>query len=378
MQTRSSDEFRALMRHTAKPCLSLLLPCDPSDTQPLIIQLHNYLREAERQLLAHGLDAAPIRDLLAPVAHFDPTPSGGHVQAQGLAIFLAPAFFRSYQLPYPVAELLVIANHFHLKPLLPLWHTNGRFYVLALSRDHVRLLHGDRAHVEELPLRNMPTSMAETLASDDFARERAFRQGSGVAARGATQETLRDRVKEETLRYCQQVNQGLHAYLRDERAPLVLAGVTSILAIYRQANTYPHLVSHALTGAPDHLSAITLHAQAWEIVQPIFLQAQQEAVARYQHLAASAPARVTSNIRKILPSALQGRIETLFVALDRQRWGTYDAASSAIELHDEQALNNIDLLDLAAVQTMLHGGAAYAVPVEQLPDTELAAAILRY
>lgn len=281
-------------------------------------------------------------------------------------------------MPYSVAALLVIADRFHLKPLLPLLHTNGRFYVLALSRKRVRLLRGDRDHTEELPLRGMPTSLAEAVASDDFERGRSFRQGSGATARGAIQETLRDRVKEETLRYCQQVNHGLQPYLHDERAPLLLAGVTSMLAIYRQANTYSYLVDDALIGAPDHLSAATLHAQAWEIVQPSFLRAQQDAAARYHQLAASTPARATANIRKILTSAFQGRIETIFVALDRHCWGQYDADSGAIELHNDQALNDTDLLDLAAVQTMLHGGTAYAVPAVQLPDAALAAAILRY
>ena len=40
---------------------------------------------------------------------------------------------RIHRLPLAFETLVVVANRFHVKPLLPLFMGNGRFYVLAFS-----------------------------------------------------------------------------------------------------------------------------------------------------------------------------------------------------------------------------------------------------
>jgi hypothetical protein len=51
---------------------------------------------------------------------------------------------RSYRLPLPFEQLVVISDDFHLKPPLPFFASDGRFYILALSQNQVRLLEGIR------------------------------------------------------------------------------------------------------------------------------------------------------------------------------------------------------------------------------------------
>jgi len=77
-------------------------------------------------------------------------------------------------------------------------------------------------------------------------------------------------------------------------------------------------------------------------------------------------------------AAHQGRVETLFVALDVERWGRFDAQSGAVMLHDQAAPDNEDLLGLAVIFTLRGRGAVYAVPSGEVPDGGPAAAILRY
>ena len=67
--------------------------------------------------------------------------------------------------------------------------------------------------------------------------------------------------------------------------PLLLAGVEYLLPIYKEANTYPHLIDTVIKGNPDLLSADELHKSAWEIIRPLFQAAQEEAFAHYQQLA---------------------------------------------------------------------------------------------
>ena len=71
-------------------------------------------------------------------------------QSDGLAIFLSSNRARRYRLPLNFAELVVVADHFHISPLLPLFTGDGQFYILALSQNEVRLLLGTRYSVSEV------------------------------------------------------------------------------------------------------------------------------------------------------------------------------------------------------------------------------------
>jgi hypothetical protein len=123
-------------------------------------------------------------------------------------------------------------------------------------------------------------------------------------------------------------------------------------------------------------SFLLLHARAWPMVQPIFTQAQHKAAAQYQQLLGAGSA--TADVKEALLAAHHGRVETLFVALGVQVWGAFDPASDTVEVHDQAQPGDLDLLDLAAAETSLKGGAVYAVEPTQVPDEGALAAIFRY
>ena len=50
-------------------------------------------------------------------------------------------------------------------------------------------------------------------------------------------------------------------------APLVLAGVDYLFPIYREANTYPHLLDKGITGSPEELTIKDLHRQSLSLVE---------------------------------------------------------------------------------------------------------------
>ncbi len=79
-----------------------------------------------------------------------------------------------------------------------------------------------------------------------------------------------------------------------------------------------------------------------------------------------------------MPGAYHGRVECLLVAVGRQQWGDYDPGADQVDLQAEAQPGSFDLLDLAATQTLLHGGAVYAVEPSEVPDAALLAAVFRY
>ncbi len=76
-----------------------------------------------------------------------------------------------------------------------------------------------------------------------------------------------------------------------------------------------------------------------------------------------------------------GRVESLFVAVGHQQWGTFDPDTHRAYLHPSAEPGDEDLLDLAVVQTLLHGGNVYMVNLEEMPDDPMhgpLAAVFRY
>ncbi len=103
---------------------------------------------------------------------------------------------------------------------------------------------------------------------------------------------------------------------------------------------------------------------------------QHEAAAQYRDYAATE--RASNDIREVMPAAYDGRIESLFVASDQEQWGTFDPVTRTMHVHRVAKFRDEDLLDLAATQTLLHGGSVYAVEREHMPDATLIAAVFRH
>lgn len=371
MSSISRSELRELMETRDGPCVSIYLPTHRAgpEIQQNPIRLKNLLVAAEERLLAAGLRRPEVERMLAPAQRLPAEGVFRQNPGDGLAIFIAPDFFRALPLPLAFEELVVVTERFHLTPLLPLLVDNGRFYVLALSQNDVRLLRCTRYTCQEVELRGVPRSIGEVIRSDKLQKN--LERWAGRARRGRMRTAIwygqgEKNMARDLLLYCQRIDRGVRQFLRSEQAPLVLAGVEPLLASYRQANTYPHLVGEQIEGSSDQLGAETLHERAWPVVQPLFARPQAEAAARFR--ARLGTGLASTDLKEILRAADAGRIESLFVATDRHAWGAFDPETREIALHPEPQPGDEDLLDRAAIQTLSLGGDVYAVDAEAVPD----------
>ena len=379
MNVLTRNNLKLLMAVHKEPCVSVFMPMHRSgpETQQDPIRLKNLIREAEERLIARGLRTPEAKELLEPAERLLRDGLFRQHQSDGLAMFLSLGVFHYYLLPFVFEELVIVTDRFHIKPLLPLLSGDGRYFVLALSQNKIRLLQSTHYSVSELDVADVPENLAETLRDDDSWKD--LHMHSALSGKGKLSAiTHGDEVdsKENIRRYFRRIDRGLHELLRNEQAPLVLAGVDYLHPIYKEVNSYPHLMDEGIAGNPERLSAGELHELTWTIVKPYFQKAQQEAVNRYKEFASSGQA--SNRIRKIIPAAYHGRIELLFVILDLQQWGTFDPGTDEIHLHKKGKIGDEDLLEFAAIQTLLNGGTVYMIGAEKMPDTDPLAAVFRY
>ncbi len=387
MNTLSRAEVQDLIHQATAPCVSIFMPTHAAgpDMRQNPIRFKNLIREAEERLVAMDMRPEAARQLLQPATEIDQPDFWRH-QSQGLAIFVAPDFWRYYHLPIQVEELVVVADQFQLQPLLSLLTGNERFYILTLNQQQIRFLEATSYGARELQLPDIPQSLDEALQYDETAKTGQFRISTsrGGTANPAQQPGTfhgqgspdRDTLNRDILQFFHQVDAGLHEYLRDKRAPLVIAGVESLLPLYQEANTYPQLLETGLAKNVEGLKPEDLQAEVWPIVQPHFEQARQEAVELYQQL--SDTNRVSDRLTEIVPAAYFQRVQVLFTASGHHCWGRFDPLTSEVHLHGEPEPGDNDLLDFAALHTFLNDGEVYVVAADQIPQGRAIAAVFRY
>ncbi len=384
MNVFSKDELKTLLERQSGTCssVSIFMPTYKAgvDIKQNPVRLKNLLNRAEEHLVAIVPRPVEARRFLAPIQQLLSDGLVWQHLSDGLAIFLSSDMFRYYHVPLNLEELVAVSDRFSIKPLLPLFSGDSRFYVLALSQNEARLLQCTRNGVKEIDLAGIvPQSLAETLENKT---ERTLQYHTGASGKGKQStifhgQGLGDAAKKNITRYFQQIDRGLHLeILKEETAPLILAGVDYLHPIYKNANTYQHLFDKGIAGNPKGLSLEELHKQAWALVQHYFDQARAEAVQEYQQLVGTG--HTSGDILEIVPNAYMGRVELLFVALGLEKWGTFDPSSNAIELHEKAESCDKDLLDFAAAYTLIHRGVVYAVEPEKIPDGLPLAAVFRH
>ena len=381
-------ELKGLVENPKGPCVSIFLPTHfkGPETQQDPIRLKNLLREAEQRLVESRIRPAEVRELLAPAAALLDDADFWQHQSNGLALFIAEGLFRYYRVPLSFEELAVVTGRFHLKPLLALFNEDGQYYILALSQGQVRLLECTRYGVTEIPLADtsIPTSIREALRYDDPEEQLQFRSGAissmpygggrgGVVFHG--QESA-NRVKDDLRRYFLQVDSGVRELIGEGGSPLLLAGVDYLLPIYAEVSKYANLMGQGITGNPEQLRAEELQERAWPIMEPHFQKAQETAATKYKEMLSKGLA--SHDIKEIIAAAEQGRVDSLFVAMGVEVWGTVSPETGKVQVHQESQTGDEDLLDLAALHTLFNSGVVFVVPPEKVPDEEPLAAVFRY
>jgi hypothetical protein len=178
-------------------------------------------------------------------------------------------------------------------------------------------------------------------------------------------------------RFLRAVDDGLWPVVRDDDAPLVLAGVAYEQAIFRSVTRYRHVLDEGIEGNPEGRDLRDLHERAWSIVRPLFERDRQQAAERFT-AAAGRGEPVAAEAAEVARTASEGRIDTLFVPLGERRWGTVNPSTLEVTVDDEEGIERVDLFDHAAVHTLTASGTVYAVAPEDVPGDGPAAASLRF
>lgn len=371
------DEILRLLAPHGRPCVSLFLPTHrhAPDSAQDPIRFRNLLKSV-RSLLTEGVPKPVAEEVLKPLESLA-GPAFWRDQLDGLAVFACPGFQAVYRLPMSLPERAIVADSFHVRPIVGALKANRRFYVLAVSQKSVTLYEGSPTGLGAVDLRDLPTSMRDVLGVAEGGsglQAWSARGGEAVFHGGGAPDENR---KEDLARFFRIIDKALWERLRDEQVPLVLAGPASYFPIYRDVSRYAHLAPNGVEGNVDAATPEELHARAWPVVRAVFDAEEHEAVAEYARLASSRLA--TSILTEVSSAAVKGRVRRLFVQEGKVLFGHLDPVTGDVLLHGRQegAVDD-DVLDDLAEAVLARAGEVLELPAARMPEGAAAAAILRW
>lgn len=365
MSSMDKDIFAELAGHPADVCVTIYLSTHPSGEEVNAgadkRALKNALNQARRSMEELKIENV-IEDILGPAEELLQDDGFWHGQAHGLIMFLAPDTHSCCLLPYDPGNETHVHTSFILIPLAPMITYGDSYFLLVLSKHAAQIYQGYKFELIPIPVPELPKGIEDVV---HFEEKDDTEPGK-----------LEERSKTSITQYFREIDRTLREQILGiSNLPLLLAGVEYELPLYREVNTYPHLIEEELTGNFDHTPMPALFAKAQKKMNAWFEDQRRKA---FQNNADHGAASVTSFLQDVIRAAFEGRISRLYVAKGPLLWGQYTSRPEEAVIHEQEEDGDDCLTNQAVVQTLLHGGDAYIVDKEKMPMEGQMVAVLRY
>lgn len=374
MATLTTAHVRALLTPPAKPCVSLYLPTHVQEPvrREDPIRYKNLVRKAD-ELLRAQLPGSHVQELLRPFEALTADTAFWSSAHEGLAAFGAPGFFEVHRLPRSVREAVVVADSFHLKPLLRITQSADRFQVLGVTRTEVFLYEGNRYQLDRLETDGLIPTFGEAVGTDLTAP--GHHPGEVEPPRG--HKVSRVEIGQNTTQFFQAVDRAVRERVSEpSKLPLVLVALPDHQAEFRKISQNRFLLPTGVATDPGALTAEKLRADVWQVVEPRYL----DRLARLNNDYGTAVSRQKGSglLTDVALAGRDGRIGVLLVDADKTIPGTYDQSSGAVRFETAGTPGVDDLIDDMAEATLRSGGDVVVVPHDKMPSETGLAAIYRF
>jgi hypothetical protein len=379
------NDLDQLLAFDKRPAVSLYLPTHPAgrEVRQDGIRLRKLLAAAAKRLAAEQR-GSEIDALLEPARRLVDDEEFWRYQDQGLGVFLGPGFDRLHKLPIAIPEELAVADHFCIKPLLPLIDQAGSFWVLALSASRTRLYQGSRWTFAEATGLDLPQGISEIWGETEYQEAhkasptgRNLRASGGLANAQAFGEAPGELHKAQLIELLRRIIASLEPVIKRQPTPVILAAEPKIQGHFRQLAKWKELLPDGILEFADAMPEQDLHRKACAVFAPREERLRADALDRLQSLLGNG-GKATTKPEEIVKAARYGRVDRLFLSGGQPLWGRFDERQDRVVAHREPAAGDDDLLDYAALMTLRQGGNVTLVDRTRLPPDGPAAAILRY
>ncbi|MCS6852465.1 MAG: hypothetical protein NZ700_14985 [Gemmataceae bacterium] len=380
MYPLTKEQLRALVAAQQPPCISIYQPTHrqhPANQQDPI-RFKNLVRMAEESL-RQQYPNRDVRDLLKPLQDLIADSLFWNHTRDGLAVLACPGTLRVFQVQRSLPERAVVADSFHVKPLLRYLQSADRFQVLALTRDTAAVYEGNRYALDAEPLpENFPARLDQVVRPEE--REQGVAIGSANSGVGSPKMIWghgEGKYETDTEKFFRAVDKAVtEEFSKPSGLPLVLAALPEHQGTFRQLTQNPRLWSEGVIGNPTAWTTDQLRQQVWKVFEPFYLSRLEKLKENFT--TAQAREAGSGDLADVARAAVAGRVGILLVEDERVVPGILNRQDGSIRPADLQSPRVDDMLDDLAELVLSTGGEVVVVPAERMPTRTGLAAIFRY
>ena len=351
------------------PCVTVAVTAD--EFGDIATGIKDAIRAIRQSLRDRTPEAETLLESVAAAGEIKTKPRGG------IVILRSPSLLQVNRVD-SIRPLARVTGHFDVRTLLSVMAAERLFYILALSQKRTRILKCTRDTPQEVPFPpGFPTSLTEAMETrpPDHTLDNRSSGGPSIGAGAVVFGTSSDRDDKDRylLHFFRGIDNAVKALLADGE-PLIAAGVEHEIALYRRVNTYTNLLEPGIGGAPDGIEAVEMHRRALDLLK--HSEEKFGLPADFDYRVGIGVA--STHIHEIVAASFEGRVSRLFFQASARYPGVYDPVRRRVKRTEDPLESPRDLIEAAALQTILRGGLARLLPPSGMPGGAAVCALFRY
>ncbi len=362
------------------PFISLYQPTHkhfPETKQDPIV-FKNLVREIEHSLQKQA-EKGFVNSIMKPFYELEENREFWNNTSAGIAVFANHVKCIIYNLHISVNEFAVVANSFHIKPLIQAFQAMESYNLLCLSHDSFTLYQGNRYGFSEIELApDGPRTLEEVLGkqlTESYLTQGSF-GGTGRTAIYHGHGDKKEEVDKDTEKYFRYVDQFVFEnYSKLSKLPLILVSLPEYHSLFKGISHNPYLIAEGINASYAALEKEQLSCKAIEVIEHINSEKTLELTQSYEK--AEAESLGSSDIAQVAKAACESRVETILIEEDKIIPGNIQNAGDVM-FGDIDDPDIDDILDDLAVLVLRKKGHVVVLPKDKMPSITGVAAIYRY
>lgn len=358
------EDLKRIQSYRGYPALSLRVRTHRRmpEAQQDPTRLKNLIRHAEKVMLEREISSAVVHDYISRLDLFHRQLDWRYLD-EGLCVFVAAGRLAWVMLPEPVEETVVVGETFLTRDLVRVASRTPRYHLLVLSEQTTRWFQGWGRRLSEETGHGFPMDNHE----DSHDPPEGFNKGVDP----------KSYANERSKVFMRRVAETARAHINNEQAPLFVAGVDRLQALYRET-AGEDAISGSLSGNFDEHSphdlaeALSPEVERWQ-------QARRHTVLeRFQEVKGTRNG--VAGLREVGEAAAMARVDTLLVESPFSVSGTYDRETGrviTVANGGESDMAPDDVVDEIVETVMERGGNVVFYQDGRLAGASIGA-ILRY
>lgn len=354
------------------PCISIYVPKMPDQT--LQLEYEALVRRASHLLLFD--DRTSLRNSLLDILNkFNPAEHFSS-RDQGLALFVNKHWSGYFLTGHELPSKTVVADTFHLKPLLDDLQGTHIYHILVITGDEAVLLHCDSGNCTEVHTfllhHGQHSSSIHWKHLDESETAQLPYLQSQTRGRGLQDNKYKRKSVKLFLKWIEAKINKEPGY---KSTPLYVFTADVLFQSYKEITGHPQPVfcKMDISAGVPRIEAL-LHQANLHVQKSI---SQQKAVSSKTVGELAREKKVVDDLFKISKAAIGGKVKTLFLRDNIEIWGHFRRKSGEITFHEKQLdSKDDDILDDIACEVIRHGGEVVVLTGKEMPSPSPAAAIL--